>query len=388
MNDDDRLFERARAAGDLEAIGGTKLYGSGPKRRGECPLCGQGKGKRSSFAYEVDFRKKRFTCYVCGRSGSAVDLEHLMRSEVGQGLADAARRILKEGRPPPAARPSAPVAAPVAFRDEAGFTAEMARRLWSEAVPAAGTLVQRYLLARGIHGRPLTEALKHLRFHPDAHHSGRGQHSVSFPGMIGLVRTPAGPTGGVHVTYLRRDGSGKAKAPEGRDKIMWGPQSRDGVSGAVWLSHPQGDGPLVVGEGIVTTLAFACLQDRPVRAAAPLSLNRLSGMMKADAWGRVDPDVPQLDPLRPGWTWPDPPGAPFGEVLIAVDHDMKPVRVKVRGVTGRTEDRMIGATERMRLSAALAKQSWRLAGQSHVSTHAPPVGLDFTDMLEEALNHG
>ena len=92
-----------------------------------------------------------------------------------------------------------------AARRRSATTAGLARRIWGEAVPPAGTLVEAYLRGRGLAlpvGAP-------LRFHPAC---PRG--AERWPAMLALMTDPVtGEPCGVHRTFLTRDGGGKA--PEG-----------------------------------------------------------------------------------------------------------------------------------------------------------------------------
>jgi putative DNA primase/helicase len=106
--------------------------------------------------------------------------------------------------------------------------------LWREAVPARGTIVERYLLSRNL----LQPEVVELRFHPSC---PRGTNE-RLPAMLGLFRDVAGDEPcGLHRTFLKPDGSGKA---EGTAKMMLG-RSR---GAAIKLSP---DGEVARGLGIV-----------------------------------------------------------------------------------------------------------------------------------------
>uniref|UniRef100_UPI00260A8FB8 DUF7146 domain-containing protein n=1 Tax=Brevundimonas sp. TaxID=1871086 RepID=UPI00260A8FB8 len=301
---------------------------------------------------------------------------------------------------------------------DAAWKADLARRLWREARPALGSLAQTYLEGRGIRGPVAARALALLRFHPAAYHSGDPDAGVRLPAMIALITTEHGATGGVHVTYLAPDG--KRKTHRTPAKRMWGPQghvvpcrSERGSSlpeggegegaatmtlpGGIWLTRPDAGGPLVVAEGIENALSRAmilggdlCL---PVRAAAAGSLDRLSGLELTDPkTGARDIWRARPDPLRPAFTWPENPDAPWGVIEIATDGDMSPV--KVRGMAGRKRNRPVtferDARERARVCGALAVGHWRgrLAPGSATVVKATraPLGMDFNDVLVSGAN--
>jgi putative DNA primase/helicase len=139
----------------------------------------------------------------------------------------------------------------------------LALKLWEECKPAAGTLVETYLAARGI-TIPIPES---IRFHPGLKHPD----SEVLPVMVALVQH--GVTGApvaVHRTFLKKDGTGKAYVP--RPKLMLGPCAE----GAVRLS-PLGD-RLCVAEGIESALSVLQATMRPAWAALSTSGLRRLGL--------------------------------------------------------------------------------------------------------------
>ncbi|MBK5927990.1 DUF7146 domain-containing protein [Rhodobaculum claviforme] len=151
--------------------------------------------------------------------------------------------------------------------------ADQALRLWREAQPIEGTLAARYLYkARGI---PLERLPAVLRFHPECWH---GATARRWPAMVAAVQGAGFPA--VHRSYLRPDGLGKA--PVNPPKAMLGAVA----GGAVRLAD--GPGPLLVGEGIESTLAAWALHgDVTARAWAALSTSGLRGL-------RLPPQPAQL----------------------------------------------------------------------------------------------
>jgi len=158
------------------------------------------------------------------------------------------------GQPPPP--PPAPPVEPDDAERAPSPTLDLARRLWREAGPAAGTVVESYLEHRGLRlaaGMP-------LRFHERAWRNGAN--GPPGPAMVALMTCAIGnePTG-VHVTYLRGDGRGKADGPA--QKVMLGKR------GVIRLS-PDEEVTLGIGlaEGIETAVAVMQRLDwRPVWAA-------------------------------------------------------------------------------------------------------------------------
>jgi len=114
--------------------------------------------------------------------------------------------------------------------------------LWAEGSDHAHNLAEQYLRSRGITiTLPPT-----IRAHAPIRHSESGEMR---PAMLALVEHVGHGPVGVHCTYLRFDGRGKATVTP--DKKSFGP-----VGGAAArLSMGRMDGWLVVGEGIESTLS-------------------------------------------------------------------------------------------------------------------------------------
>jgi putative DNA primase/helicase len=115
--------------------------------------------------------------------------------------------------------------------------ADLARELWSEATDPAETIVRVYLRRRGV---DLPEEPV-IRFHPRCR-CGKDR----LPAMVALMTDPAtAEPCGIHRTFLKPDGSGKADI--GSPKRMLGP------AGVIRLAEQITDG-LGLAEGIETAL--------------------------------------------------------------------------------------------------------------------------------------
>jgi hypothetical protein len=389
------LFDQARGAGRIEDFAGVALKRAGRELRGPCPFCGAGvKSKSGPFAVNVE--RQTFRCFCgCPQHGDVVDLVAAQRVE---SLAQAARWIIGGA--------SGPIAPAVRARPEKPQGPSAAQRIgaemWASARDLTGSLGERYLIGRGVLPTVVALASAKLRFHPFAK-AGWDERSgdwVKAPAILVQVVVPDAdgvptPTGGIHATYLKRDGSGRDKA---LGKKMWGPQGLDlppdndgvirRVTGGAWLIGP---GPCVAGildssvggEGIETSLSIASLslmRGRHVRAWAALSLDRLQGGELVDADGARDLEHPRPDPAVPPFVWPGQ-----DRVLIGVDRDMSPIRVK--GRTGRGKICMfeVDAEARARRCGQLAVAGWLAAGAREARAIAPPPGLDFNDELRRVL---
>lgn len=147
-------------------------------------------------------------------------------------------------------------------RAEAEKRERQAQAIWAEALPIGGTLAETYLRGRGI-TRTLPAT---LRFHPDCWH---GPSARRYPALVALVEGSGGF--GIHRTYLRADGAGKADIDP--PKAMLGTCA----GGAVKLSD--GPGPLVACEGIETGLSLLSgLLGEPASVWAALSTSGLRAL--------------------------------------------------------------------------------------------------------------
>lgn len=131
-----------------------------------------------------------------------------------------------------------------------------AKTVWQSTRPAMSTLVEAYLGSRNLALPPTTA----IRFHPHLKHP-EGRH---WPAMVALVTDGiTGSAMGVHRTFLKADGSGKAS--DSPAKMMLGP-CRGGV---VRLGIPGTS--IMVAEGIETALAAMMAMEMPAWAALSTS---------------------------------------------------------------------------------------------------------------------
>jgi len=146
----------------------------------------------------------------------------------------------------------------------------IARNYYEAAGPIAGTPGETYLRYRGIEGPlPLT-----LRYIKGCHYRS----GLDLPAIIAPIE--GARDFGIHRTYLRADGRGKANVDP--PKKMLGAAK----GGAVRLG--QDHGPLIVGDGIETTLSFGSLHvDGPADLRAALSATGLQHLALPDAPGTL-----------------------------------------------------------------------------------------------------
>lgn len=357
----------------------VKIVRAGNDFRSACPICGT--GSKGSNPFWGSDQKGRWFCHAgCQRGGDVIDLERELR---GGDVLEAAKRIV--GELP--SIPRQPINRPVTVTVEGPSASErVVNEIWAGAREISGTLVERYLVARGISKSVIDQAAPRLRFHPAAKWGWDeiARRWIVAPAMVVRVETIGGFTGGIHVTYLDR--SGHTKADLKPAKRMWGRQADDaGRPGGAWLIGPRGPQDLVVAEGIETALSLATFAERAgysVQCAAALSLRSLQGGFVLAEGGVFDPADVRPDPAKPAFTWSPPDGVRAWRVVIGVDRDMSPLRVKVRNIRGKVQDATLGGEARARLCARLAVQAWKAAGASAARAVAPGARCDFNDQLQ------
>jgi phage/plasmid primase-like uncharacterized protein len=194
-----------------------------------------------------------------------------------------------------------------------------ARALYQRAQPAAGTAVEVYIRSRGI-TIPIPPALRWLRWCP---HRNGGY----FPAMVAPIVDVNGEQTGIHKTFLKPNGSGKADLPLDEQRETCGVMK----SGGVRLAEYRPGVELLVAEGIETTLS--CMQMFGLPGWAALCT---TGLAALDLPGEVR------------------------KVLIAADNDEN------------------GAGQH---AAAVAFERWRAEGHQVRILLPPAVGTDFNDVL-------
>lgn len=138
--------------------------------------------------------------------------------------------------------------------------------MFAAAVSCEDTAAETYLAGRGIVGLRFDKIRATLRFHPAALHKPSG---LRLPALLAQIRGPKREAMGIHRTFLRPDGSGKADVSPA--KMMLGPSS----GGSVRF------GPdnriIALAEGIETALSVSLATRLTVWAT--LSTSGLKGLV-------------------------------------------------------------------------------------------------------------
>ncbi len=183
------------------------------------------------------------TPFGCGAHGDAIDF---IRRADNCDFTAAISRLAGAAAPPPQAVPPLSHCG-TARRPEIEKLAADRRRageIWDHSGDPRGTLAEIFLASRELTLPPAPE--KALRFAPACEH---GWTHTWPPAMLARITGPDGAMIGLHRTYLRGDGGGKAAVKPQRAVLG----SRKG--GAVRLGAVRPDRWLIVAEGIETTLA-------------------------------------------------------------------------------------------------------------------------------------
>ncbi|MBL8668429.1 MAG: toprim domain-containing protein [Rhodospirillales bacterium] len=161
-----------------------------------------------------------------------------------------------------------------------------ARSIWRETRPAAGSVVDLWLAARGI--RFAIPSM--IRHHPALPYRQHGREIGRWPAMVVRMDDPAGNFSGAHRTYLDGEATPNSvgKAPVEPARMMLG------NAGIAWFGRRDADG-IIVGEGVETVLSASELGG----ASLPL-------------WGCSD--VPDDKKPRPG---ANVPPEPYGLTPVA-----------------------------------------------------------------------
>lgn len=249
----------------VEALGGEWRGRSG---LAPCPLC-QPEGRRDQRGLSVAKEGGR-TLVHCHKSNCAV-------------WPELQRRGLAEARGSACADPAEAERRRREERRKEAQRLRAAHELFASGVSCKGTPAQTYLEGRGIRGLKFNRMRNTLRFVAEAPHAPSG---LRLPAMVAQVRGTKGEALGIHRTFLRPDGSGKAEAQPA--KMMLGPSA----GGAVRFGP---DAPVIaLAEGVETALSIA-------RGFAADSLG-----LPLDLWA---------EGVRPAAL------TPRGAVVIAADHD-------------------------------------------------------------------
>ena len=226
----------------------------------------------------------QWTDFETGKFGDALDLvRHLRGGDLGEAFqwalgwlgkpSSSPREVSRQldAKPQPPAKPAS----------------DLWRSVWREGQPATGSPVEAYLASRGLVLPPDAP----LRFHWAC---PRG--AEAFPAMLALMTHPeTGQPCGVHRTFLKADGSGKADVTPAKMML--------GAAGIIRLCDEVTAG-LGIAEGIETAIAIMQRTGwAPIwatgSAGAIAKFPVLAGVEALTIWADHDPINPRTG-KRPG----------------------------------------------------------------------------------------
>jgi phage/plasmid primase-like uncharacterized protein len=202
-----------------------KLHRAGREWRGDCPACG----------YAASFILTETSGRTLGWCASCQDKDAIGALIRGHG----AGWVLPDRTP---------------TRDPAKdrSNSDRALRLWNRGQPCAGTPAAAYLAGRGLPALAASSALKFVSSCP--HPNG-----AKLPAMVALFTDAAGNPTGIHRTFIRADGAGKAAVEPAKATLggTWG--------SAIRLAPLAAE--IVVGEGIESAASAGLIFGLPAWAA-------------------------------------------------------------------------------------------------------------------------
>ena len=222
---------------------------------GLCPFHNE---KTASFTVYSD----HYYCFGCNAHGDAIDF---VRATQGLNFAGAVDWILGHpdnelpdvGKYRIRTNPNMP-------NKDADRKREAARRIWREARPAGGSVVERYLRERGIEpAHPPS-----LRYHPGLRYNDQdGPGALILPALVAGIQWPDRRIGAIQRTYLDPRGDRKAQVSDPRKTL--GP-----FNGGALRLGPAGP-ELGIAEGCETGLSAMRLFDVPVWCACGARLSAI-----------------------------------------------------------------------------------------------------------------
>lgn len=336
-------------------------------------------------SFRVSLRKGQWFCFSTHQGGDVIRLvEKLLNVSPVDAATAIADRCMAGGLPTVASEDPAARAKREADRAAERRRQEVedrlrdedriarARAIWQETQPAAVTLVETYLSARGVDLAALERVYgwrvpPNLRFHPRCTVGPREDRHVG-PAMVAAIVDARGIFRGIHRTFLNKDGTAKASIESSKAMLglAWG-----GFTPVTPPKHlpsgrlvPGG----VTGEGFETTLtvvAALARAGRSVQAFVGLSLGNIcgaglgAGIPHPEKRGQKLPSMTP-DPDRPGLILPDH----IRRVTVLEDADGK--------------DPLATAAYMARAAAKFKRLGLQMSAAS------PPRGLDFNDMARVA----
>lgn len=328
-------------------------------------------------SFFINTRANRYRCYSCGANGDALqflmEIDGISFNEAVYQLAELYGLVETPGKPA-ILRKKLPPRPQASYEEESADNQkeiEKARALFKTSLPAQGTLAEIYLKSRGIDPAQLPAGVMvQLRYLPAVPYWHTPDNKAGpkllgeFPALIAPMQNNDRAVQGVHITYLKPDGTGKIELRDNGKKLPakkmkgkpWGCAIRLGMPASL----------MVFSEGIENGLSSLIAKpDWPVWVGG--SLGNLAGAGQ-NIQGRPHPVRPgvKLPTVFPGFTRPGllPPHECKIAILLA-EQDAGD-QYAVNALIERTLRRWDGM-------GVDARAAWS------------PVGKDHNDILREAM---
>lgn len=361
------IKRRVRLVDVISMLGDVPLKKHGRFMKGCCPFHAE---KTPSFTVRPD--RDTYRCYGCGAAGDVI--EYVMRRcdlDFRQAVEAIAGRfgIHTYSQASQALTPVAAAPSPVDDGEGDARRIKRAQAIIRQSSPAAGTLVEMYLRARGLTPHLFApEVMRQLRFARVDYYvqdaNGLPSTLGKFPAMVAPMQDSQGQITAAHVTYLDDSGIRKRHITAGGSvcpaKKMygaaWGSCIRLGLAGPV----------MAVAEGIENGLTFMQARpDVPVWVAGSLTNMCGHGVGQGKPHptpkrlGQLLPsDVPDMD--MPGMVLPDI----CKQVWLIADSDSK---------------------DPAAFNAQFLRACRRFAKAAKVNIVRPPAGKDLNDLVKEGI---
>ncbi len=315
------LLENVKRHALVVDIAAMRIHGglknSGKYRKGLCPFHND-----TNPSFFVDTHKNTYRCYSCGAGGDAIEfLKEIDKISFKDAVLQLAGMygIADTGQKPKFIKRSPPPKKKETEEQREKREIRKAQNLIKQSAPAEGSVIETYLKSRAIEPELLPDGiLKQLRFIPALKYWHRWERAKryeaigTFPAMLAPMQNSLGEIRGVHITYLKPDGTGKADIPD-KDKPGSKLPSKK-MKGRPWgcaIRLGRAAPVMVFSEGIENGLSALMVKpDWPVWVAG--SLTNLSGAgqnRKGEPHPRKDGrNLPTIYPdyRRPGILPPQP----------------------------------------------------------------------------------
>lgn len=201
-----------------------------------CPECGPGRrepANRKRHVLRVWHSQPGYLTYFCARCG----IHGWVRTE---GAAHSTSASVNRAR----------AAALQRNEEEIACRRRLARKLWAASAPAQGTIVETYLQSRAIELTAIPATIRYLPARRPEHHPAMiSPFAITNEPEPARLAVSPNAIRGVHLTFLRPDGCGKALVEP--EKIMVAPSI-----GVPIIVAPMSDGlGLIISEGIEDALS-------------------------------------------------------------------------------------------------------------------------------------